>query len=448
MIHLLESPTPNKDKPTYPRRQLSKMSIRVIVIAALFLICLFVGQRIQWGPLSEKFDTKDAAIIQYFCNQQEHAIDDKIQIKQQTKAVEHGRPNHLSPDVLPDLTIPQEVWDQLPVKGAYYMIVRNEKLNDAKAVIDSMEAHMKNGTRYPWIILNNQHFTLSFRKYIQRVTKAPVFFGKIDLEAWEYPYWVDVARAEEVISDQEYGDDHRTAKLSYHQLLRYQSGLFFHHPLFQDVEYTWRVEPGADYSCNMDKDMFMFMKENNKKLGFVITMKESPMHIPTLWKRVNEFRMIYPEYVLDENATIYPWIYNEREDDYNYCHFWSNFQLADLSFFRSEGYQKYFEFLDKTGNFFYERWGDAPVQTIAASLFLKKEEIHFFNDIGYTHSIATHCPYDEKLIRNCSCDVTINYDFYQDSCLKKLLKILDPQLLASMKKFINEKDIAIPGMLP
>lgn len=267
MIHLLESPTPNKDKPTYPRRQLSKTSIRVTIIAALFLICLFVGQRIQWGPLSEKFDTKDAAIIQYFCNQQEHAIDDKIQIKQQTKAVEHGRPNHLSPDVLPDLTIPQEVWDQLPVKGAYYMIVRNEKLNDAKAVIDSMEAHMKNGTRYPWIILNNQHFTLSFRKYIQRVTKAPVFFGKIDLEAWEYPYWVDVARAEEVISDQEYGDDHRTAKLSYHQLLRYQSGLFFHHPLFQDVEYTWRVEPGADYSCNMDKDMFMFMKENNKKLG-------------------------------------------------------------------------------------------------------------------------------------------------------------------------------------
>lgn len=55
------------------------------------------------------------------------------------------------------------------------------------------------------------------------------------------------------------------------------------------------------------------------------------------------------------------------------------------------------------------RWGDAPVQTIAAALFLRKEEIHFFNEIGYTHSIATHCPYDEQLLRSCSCDVTSNY---------------------------------------
>jgi alpha 1,2-mannosyltransferase len=54
-------------------------------------------------------------------------------------------------------------------------------------------------------------------------------------------------------------------------------------------------------------------------------------------------------------------------------------------------------------------WGDAPVQTIAAALFLKREDIHFFNNIGYTHSIATHCPYDEELLRQCSCDVTQNY---------------------------------------
>ncbi|KAI9267332.1 glycolipid 2-alpha-mannosyltransferase-domain-containing protein [Sporodiniella umbellata] len=357
MIHLLESPDPqNKDKQSYPRRQLSKTTTRVIGFVILGLICLFVGRKMQWGSLSNNFDTKDAAIIQYFCNQQApESSSSNTRWEQQIKDIDRKRPSHLKPEFLPDQMIPTEIWENLPVKGAYYMIVRNEKSNDARAVIASMETHMKNGTQYPWIILNNQHFSADFRKYVKRVIKAPVFFGKIDLEAWEYPYWVDVARAEEIISDQEYGDDQRTAKLSHHQLLRYHSGLFFHHPLFKDVEYTWRVEPGADYSCNMNKDMFMVMKENNKKLGFVITMKESPLHVPTLWKRVNEFRTNYPEYVLDENATIYPWIYNEREEDYNYCHFWSNFQIADLSFFRSEAYQKYFEHLDKTGNFFYER---------------------------------------------------------------------------------------------
>jgi alpha 1,2-mannosyltransferase len=58
------------------------------------------------------------------------------------------------------------------------------------------------------------------------------------------------------------------------------------------------------------------------------------------------------------------------------------------------------------------RWSDAPVQTIAASMFLKKEEIKFFNEIGYTHSVATHCPYDETLIQKCSCDLSSNYGKY------------------------------------
>lgn len=56
----------------------------------------------------------------------------------------------------------------------------------------------------------------------------------------------------------------------------------------------------------------------------------------------------------------------------------------------------YFEHLDKAGGFYYERWvgapddsadvqGDAPVHSIGASLFAKKEQIHFFDDIGYRH---------------------------------------------------------------
>ncbi|RCH95968.1 hypothetical protein CU098_004420 [Rhizopus stolonifer] len=389
-------------------------------------------QRVQWRSETQNF-----------CNEPM----DKVQEQKLKIDSEYQMADYLKPEFLPDQSIPDHIWDDLPTRGVYYMIVRNERLSEARAVIRSMEDNMKNGTSYPWVLLNNQHFSLNFRKYIKRVTRATIFFGKIDLDTWDYPYWIDVPRAEEMMMfEQEYSNVYNSARLSYHQLLRYQSGFFFHHPLFKNVEYTWRVEPGADYSCKMNQDLFMFMKEQKKKLGkcFVITMREAPQSIPTLWSRVNEFKEINPQYILDENSTIYPWIYNEREKDYNYCHFWSNFQLADLSFFRSEAYRTYFEYLDKTGNFFYERWSDAPVQTIAAALFLKKEEIHFFNEIGYTHSIATHCPYDENLLRDCSCDVTTNYDFHPDSCLKKLLKIIDPNLLDDMKSFANTKGISVP----
>ena len=45
----------------------------------------------------------------------------------------------------------------------------------------------------------------------------------------------------------------------------------------------------------------------------------------------------------------------------------------------------FFEHLDKAGGFYYERWGDAPVHSIGAALLARKDQIHFFSDIGYRH---------------------------------------------------------------
>lgn len=36
----------------------------------------------------------------------------------------------------------------------------------------------------------------------------------------------------------------------------------------------------------------------------------------------------------------------------------SNFEIARIDFWRSEAYRAYFDHLDKSGGFFYERWGD------------------------------------------------------------------------------------------
>ena len=38
-------------------------------------------------------------------------------------------------------------------------------------------------------------------------------------------------------------------------------------------------------------------------------------------------------------------------------HFWTNFELGDLDFFRSDDYQSFFQHLDKSGGFYYERVG-------------------------------------------------------------------------------------------
>lgn len=79
---------------------------------------------------------------------------------------------------------------------------------------------------------------------------------------------------------------------------------------------------------------------------------------------------------------------------YNLCHFWSNFEIADMNLWRSQEYRDYFEYLDKKGGFYYERWGDAPVHSLAVGLFLNKSQVHYFKDIGYRHEGFKHCDAD------------------------------------------------------
>lgn len=57
----------------------------------------------------------------------------------------------------------------------------------------------------------------------------------------------------------------------------------------------------------------------------------------------------------------------------------------------------------------FSRWGDAPVHSIAAALLLKRNEIHFFNDIGYRHTDYTHCPMDPIYQQKCSCNPLVNF---------------------------------------
>lgn len=96
-----------------------------------------------------------------------------------------------------------------------------------------------------------------------------------------------------------------------------------------------------------------------------------------------------------------------------------------MEFVRSEGYKAYFNYLDKQGGFFYERWvakekrvdgrgltffydrwGDAPVHSIAASLMLNRNEVHWFYDIGYKHDDFEHCPTEPHWLTygKCYCD--------------------------------------------
>ncbi|OLL25879.1 Alpha-1,2 mannosyltransferase KTR1 [Neolecta irregularis DAH-3] len=190
--------------------------------------------------------------------------------------------------------------------------------------------------------------------------------------------------------------------VSYHHMCRWNSGMFYKHPRLDTFDWYWRVEPDVKFLCDIDYDPFQFMVRHNKTYGsFNINILDDARSFPSLWKTTKEFMSLRPELLHpDRNLD---WLLDE-DGEYNSCQYFSNFEIANLNFFRGDKYNAYFDYLDKKGGFFYERLGDAPVHTLALSLLLPKDAVHFFRDIGYVHDVNSHCP--PFMEQKCQCEPT------------------------------------------
>jgi len=206
--------------------------------------------------------------------------------------------------------------------------------------------------------------------------------------------------------------------VSYRNMCRFNSGFFYKHELLQNYKYYWRVEPEVKFFCDLDYDPFLFMQDHDKVYGFTISLYEWGPTVATLWDTVKEFVAENPQYLAPNNSMDF--LSDNGGQSYNLCHYWSNFEIADMDFWRSEAYSKFFDHLESKGGFYYERWGDAPVHSIAASLFARRDQVHFFGDIGYRHPPFQHCPQGDAWSKGrCSCDPSDSFDYRENSCLRR-----------------------------
>jgi hypothetical protein len=134
------------------------------------------------------------------------------------------------------------------------------------------------------------------------------------------------------------------------------------------------------------------MAEANKTYGFTIAVKELRETVPNIfryasaYKRLNnltskglwemfvepppekptslptddpKYKAPLPEEILkmDPGRGMLPEVDPEamESENYNMCHFWSNFEIARLDWFRSKAYEDFFEMMDRSGGFWMER---------------------------------------------------------------------------------------------
>lgn len=280
------------------------------------------------------------------------------------------------------------------------MLAQNSDIEGALIAVRSLERHFNRWYRYPITFLNNEPWHHSFIEALSNATSGETTFDVIPAHMWTFPDWMDVGAARASIRKQD--SLVHAGREGYHHMCRFFSGFFYDVPVMQKYRWFWRLEPDAEISCAVTYDPFLEMERRNKKYGYSIALWEVGKTVPSLFRLVDDYRRLYLESRITEvwkamlDAAWVPWPFRSlfswashhtaSGDYWNFCHYWSNFEIADMDFFRSDDYRRFFDYLDRSGGFYFERFGDAPVHSLAAALLLKPSEIHHFDDFGYRHN--------------------------------------------------------------
>ncbi|KAK3301770.1 glycosyltransferase family 15 protein [Chaetomium strumarium] len=310
---------------------------------------------------------------------------------------------------------------QKRANAVFVVLARNKELDGVVQSLKSIERHFNRWYHYPYVFLNDGDFNQTFMDTVKNYTSSEVKFGKVGPDMWGFPDWVDPKVAKEGIAKQGDNAIMYGGMESYHHMCRFYSGFFYKHPLLADYDWYWRLEPEIKYFCDITYDPFIEMIKHNKTYGFTIAVKELRETVPNIFRYASAYKRLNnltsqglwemfvepqpdkeekkdgakdkPPAPEDEPARP-PEIDMEamEGEKYNMCHFWSNFEIARLDFFRSKEYNDFFEMMDRSGGFWMERWGDAPIHSLAAGALLAPRDIHYFRDFGYRHTTIQHCP--------------------------------------------------------
>ncbi|KAI5475174.1 alpha-1,2-mannosyltransferase (Ktr4), glycosyltransferase family 15 protein [Pseudohyphozyma bogoriensis] len=292
--------------------------------------------------------------------------------------------------------------------AAIVLLLREKDLAELLPTLRNFEAKFNANFRYPYVFISSPDapgFTAQFKRAVTRALPAGAVteWGEVPEEHWEIPPSMDKQEVRAGFKEQEARGVQYAGREGYHHMCRWYSGLWARHPILAKYDWYWRLEPGVRFYCSVTYDPFRFLSMNNKVYGFVITIVETANTIPTLFSTIKD-------YAKRKNITPAPALWDfltkkgeDGKEEYSLCHFWTNFEIGDLRFFRSAEYQDLFNELDQAGGFYKERWGDAPIRSIALGLLSDIDRIHYFEDFAYKHDWFMHCPQRKGLGCDCEC---------------------------------------------
>ncbi|KAF9011779.1 nucleotide-diphospho-sugar transferase, partial [Cyathus striatus] len=259
--------------------------------------------------------------------------------------------------------------------GVIFMLLAPNRLIQATQALMNVEDRFNRRLKYPYVLFTAENEVSALTDEI----KAKATFATTTKESWDVPTNLDKARVDASLQNIGF-------TLGYRSMCRYYSGFFWRHPALAPYDWLWRLDTDIEFHCDVPYDPIQRLIESNALYGFIQVNDDADWVQPSLASNVSHF--------MSQNRDLIP-------RDANHGFVWNDAASVERALRGTAGnddwtrkcmycwegtlYTKFFEYLDKAGGFFYERWGDSPIHSFGLAMSLRKDQAVQFHDLGYQH---------------------------------------------------------------
>jgi hypothetical protein len=172
--------------------------------------------------------------------------------------------------------------------------------------------------------------------------------------------------------------------IGYRHMCRFHAKTVYEQPILSQchpsLEFGWRLDDDSFLYKPVNYDVFSLMRNKQLQYGYIQIRDESSSLIRGLWETVDDFLQMNNDIARTQFYT--GWKHTKI--------YYNNFEISNMSLWMSDKYRRYIEHIDQQGGIYYKRWGDAPIKTIAVTLFTEQSKTFRFTDIPYKHNIYTN----------------------------------------------------------
>lgn len=252
-----------------------------------------------------------------------------------------------------------ENWPEGKPKAFAYYLVQSDRVALFLRSLKSFDLHFNDVHHYP-LVVYHEDLSVSSLNLIRSSSKSDIYFQTVRFEVPDF-----LPRNLTQLSC--------PWNIGYRHMCRFHAMLVYNQPIIDGFEYVWRLDDDSNILQTINYDIFEYMERNGLQYGYISIQWEYPPCVVNLWKSAVDYI---------NRLSISPTFFSQWRRNKIY---YNNFEVSRLSLWLSDDYQNYIDYIDRLGGIYYHRWGDAPIKTIAVSIFLPRNETHQFKDIVYSH---------------------------------------------------------------